>query len=150
MGQFFNGWRRKVGVGTLLLACLFCCAWARSLNEVDAFQMSRTDRVFSGNGGIVWVAQTSGISTPFWAIVWYWDVMGRDRDSLGMCRQLSLPWDCRRRDGIAGIERGQHESQEIAMCWLRIDYKLLVLALTLLSAYLILWKPRKRTGAGHA
>lgn len=76
--------------------------------------------------------------------------MGRDRDSLGMCRQLSLPWDCRRRDGIAGIERGQHESQEIAMCWLRIDYKLLVLALTLLSAYLILWKPRKRTGAGHA
>ena len=36
------------------------------------------------------------------------------------------------------------------MCWRRIDYKLLVLALTLLSAYLILWKPRKRTGAGHA
>ena len=143
MSDFFHGWRRKAGVATLVLACLFCCAWARSLTEVDGFQVSRTDRLISGNGGMVWVAQTSGIRFPLLAIVWYGDVMGRDRDTLGMC-EVSLNWDCRWRDGIAGIERGQHDCEEFGMRWLRIEYGSLVLFLTLLSAYLILWKPRKR------
>jgi hypothetical protein len=31
MGEFFKGWRRKVGVVTLGLACVFAGAWVHSL-----------------------------------------------------------------------------------------------------------------------
>ena len=29
MGEYFKGWRRKVGVVTLLIACVFMAAWGR-------------------------------------------------------------------------------------------------------------------------
>ena len=38
MGDFFYGWRRKVGSLTLLLACMFMIGWSRSLclyNKVE-------------------------------------------------------------------------------------------------------------------
>jgi hypothetical protein len=36
MGQFFRGWRRKLGVVTLVMACVFTAEWVRSLVYVDA------------------------------------------------------------------------------------------------------------------
>src|SRR5436305_1198495 len=32
MRDFFKGWRRKLGVVTLLMVCLFTCGWIRSLS----------------------------------------------------------------------------------------------------------------------
>jgi hypothetical protein len=37
MGQFFKGWRRKVGAVTLLTACMFMGAWFRSSVVADTF-----------------------------------------------------------------------------------------------------------------
>jgi hypothetical protein len=36
LGDFFKGWRRKVGVMTLVMACVFTGGWVRSLSIVDA------------------------------------------------------------------------------------------------------------------
>ena len=33
MGEFCNGWQRKIGVLTLVVACLFAAGWLRSLGE---------------------------------------------------------------------------------------------------------------------
>ena len=35
MGEYFKPWRRKIGVLTLLLACMFAAGWARSLIVID-------------------------------------------------------------------------------------------------------------------
>ena len=35
MREFFRGWRRKLGVVTLVIACGFAIGWARSLHVID-------------------------------------------------------------------------------------------------------------------
>lgn len=35
MGEFFKGWRRKTGVLTLVMACLFAAVWVRSMYQRD-------------------------------------------------------------------------------------------------------------------
>ncbi len=35
MGGFFHGWRRKIGLLTLMMACLFAAGWVRSLSTID-------------------------------------------------------------------------------------------------------------------
>ncbi len=35
MGEFFRGWRRKVGCITLMLACVFAVAWVRSIGREE-------------------------------------------------------------------------------------------------------------------
>lgn len=35
MREFFRGWRRKLGVVTLVMACGFMAAWIRSLRTID-------------------------------------------------------------------------------------------------------------------
>jgi hypothetical protein len=35
MGEYFRSWKRKIGVVTLLLACLFMSGWIRSLRTTD-------------------------------------------------------------------------------------------------------------------
>jgi hypothetical protein len=37
MGNLFHGFRRKLGVVTLLLACVFTVGWVRSLIVEDKF-----------------------------------------------------------------------------------------------------------------
>ncbi len=33
MGEFFNGWRRKIGCMTLVMACVFMARWMTTLTE---------------------------------------------------------------------------------------------------------------------
>lgn len=37
MHDFFNGWRRKVGVATLVMACVFTAGWVRSYSPNNGF-----------------------------------------------------------------------------------------------------------------
>ena len=41
MGEFFKGWRRKVGVLTLLIACVFAAGWIRSPPRFELIVFSR-------------------------------------------------------------------------------------------------------------
>ena len=40
MGDFFKPWRRKIGVVTLLMACVFAAGWVKSFSTVDSFDSS--------------------------------------------------------------------------------------------------------------
>lgn len=37
MWEFFRGWRRKVGVLTLMMTCIFAAGWVRSFFTIDEF-----------------------------------------------------------------------------------------------------------------
>jgi len=123
MREFFKGLRRKVGVATLMAACLICVAWRRSYVTQDNIYvpiLRRTMLIKSDGGGIRWMR------SPFPR---EFDIESRsdpDRLRFGMYHGLSI-----------------HADMVV------IPYWLIVLATTLLSAYFLLWKPRKRTTSGH-
>ena len=48
MGQYFHGWRCKIGALTLMMACLFMAAWVRSQNTTDFLVIS----TYRGSFGI--------------------------------------------------------------------------------------------------
>jgi hypothetical protein len=101
MHTFFHGWRRKAGVVTLVMACVFLCEWMSS-------RVHRRDFLLEMDG-------------PRYLIL-------RSHD--GAVRMVRELWPGPRRI----------RAEEILV----IPYVAIVLALTLLSAYLMLWKQRKR------
>lgn len=58
MGEFFHGWRRKVGVVALVLACVVACAWCRSCLFLESIRIPRgdtyTDFLVSFDGRLNW------------------------------------------------------------------------------------------------
>lgn len=46
MRGFFKGWRRKLGVATLVAACGFIGPWVRSLYVMDTFAFSHVPKDF--------------------------------------------------------------------------------------------------------
>src|SRR3954462_3489874 len=54
MREFFRGWRRKLGVATLVMACVFAAGWVRSLFHRDNINLSRTAWVVSKNGQLAY------------------------------------------------------------------------------------------------
>ena len=40
MGEFFKPWRRKLGIVTLVLACVFMGGWVRSYSAHDALNIA--------------------------------------------------------------------------------------------------------------
>ena len=43
MGDFFHGWRRKIGVVTLLMALLFMAAWIHTINMYAMLSLTTDD-----------------------------------------------------------------------------------------------------------
>jgi hypothetical protein len=57
MWSYFRGWKRKIGVVTLAMACGFMMAWMRSFHYWDAFTFvsgNSLDRLLFGHEGITW------------------------------------------------------------------------------------------------
>lgn len=144
MHTFFNGWRRKAGVVALVMACVLCSGWLRSnLRDRSKFinkdfvrlvsNQRAVETLISRDGVITWmrldypVAGESG-ETELMPLIW----LGKPRpeitfrsEFMGFCReQFRTPDNTR-------IRR------------VMVPYWSLVLPLALLSAYLILWKPRR-------
>ncbi len=60
--RFFHGWKRKIGLVTLLMACLFMVGWVRSFFYHEGFAIpSRTKTashsVWSNQDGLSWVKE---------------------------------------------------------------------------------------------
>jgi|GEM_PF-977757 hypothetical protein len=59
MGVFFKGWRRKIGLLTLPLACVFMAGWVRSLHIEDTLDVIVGNHTFhefhSTGNGVMWV-----------------------------------------------------------------------------------------------
>jgi hypothetical protein len=125
MREFFHGWRWKVGVAMLVLACVFAAGWVRSLSTIDEIAMPigrMTELIFVSLNGRVWI-----------------DWGGR----YPHLPQKPL-WDSVRLSDTAkaATMAGGADELEHALRASLVPYWSIVIPLTLLSAYLLLSKPR--------
>jgi len=141
--SFFHGWRRKIGVVTLLMACVLMAGWVRSLFFADSVtirgRMSLDyNRVSSAGSNIVWL-QASGFggrprqkSEPI--LIWRHNALPANNVRLVAPK---FKWKFA---GFAFQERPM--SQEAVFKTLFVPYWSIVIPLTLLAAWLLLSKPR--------
>lgn len=154
MGDFFRGWRRKIGIALLAIALVLANAWIRSFVCYDELVVSHqqfTHFIKSSRGRFGWEGWTD---TPsFWDsndIQIYWEngLMSKDDDDLlgGLLGDSDeVEWQLK----WAGFEFGDATrvvEQRRVQRW-DIPYWSLVLPLTLLSAWLLLIKPRPAKSA---
>jgi hypothetical protein len=148
MRDFFYGWRRKAGVVTLVMACALTGAWLRSETEFHCFTLPANSwahvTLVSERGSVRLVKMDAvhSLSSARW---WYGTLpeIADPSDYLeGGGIEVDWRWDL---GGFTIAYYHVTEQPEIghtAEC--KLPYWSIVLCVTLLSAYLILWKPRKR------
>ena len=156
MGEFFKGWRRKAGLVTLVMACLLTVGWMRSIAEFDCFCLTGNSwlhvswfnvTIQSAEGRLTLFRDSPdyGIAALWWS--------GENAktiepyDPLGVAEGIHIEW---RRDWACFTFGAYHvlEGTELIRTDVYdIPYWSLVLPLTLLSAWLILIKPRKAKGS---
>ncbi len=151
MREFFRGWRRKVGCVSLVMACLFGVAWGRSQFVVDKIEVPGWDsgsECKSYPGYISWTWRSP--SDQFEKIRWTSQVLSNWREiDIWTYNDPRFDWNW------GGIKFGSvatgrwsaHQGEdsirgEIRTHFRAVYYWVLALPLTLLSACLILWKPR--------
>ncbi len=121
MREFFHGWRRKAGCVTLVMALTLTGIWVRSSIIIDEVLVT-----WPGNRHNYLVSLPGRILLDFWDLEYapetYWI---QHPCSLSVIN-----------DRLNWFEEN-HATFDI-------PYWIITIPLTLLSAYLILWKPRKR------
>jgi hypothetical protein len=116
MHTFFHGWRRKTGCVVLVVAIALTGCYVRSLRTVDAF-------------AVVVANRQQLIFSTHGQIVWLtWSPE---------MPQLPTNWSS------YDIDFEDDDTAPDDSDW-SVSHWLVIAPLTLLSAYLILWKPRKR------
>jgi len=100
MLAFFHGWRRKMGVATLVFGCVFMALWVRSYAVFDSYEYRSNTHLDSNAGAL----------------------------------------SC-----VTDLYRYQLATRPSPIVHWNIPYWSIVLPLTLLSAYLLLSKPRSKS-----
>lgn len=159
MREFFTGWRRKAGCIALVMACVLMAGWARSADTFDFVGANgRLSRVgIESVCGRIKVIRTSPLGDPNLfnftsGPVEHLEYVKTTADGKHeLIPALGSPtW---RLDWIGfhtSVGDYPTYSSTIRMSVLIVPYWAVVLPLTLLSAYLILWKPRKRKAESDA
>jgi hypothetical protein len=137
MREFFHGWRRKLGVVILVIACALMGMWMRSRVTFDQVQFSlgaRQHEIISDNEQIIWSS---------------WKVSELDAWKasfhLGLSAQLARQIQAMQRYKMMQtlLERPPYEPPSTRS----VSYWPVATIFVGLSAYLILWKPRKRVNS---
>jgi hypothetical protein len=156
MWSVFKGWRRKLGVMTLVMACVFMLEWVRGLSVIDVFRYRLTNRttlsLYSIRHSILFEMEcfdddSPRFYPPLWAIL---------PDDLNPLKIFPIEWSQRILSFGFGRFRGKvdslgHDSnynlQSISYpffstycnvpCWS------IVIPLTVISLWLLLTKPDK-------
>jgi len=158
MGDIFRGWRRKVGVVTLLTALVFMGGWLRSLVTINRFTIKSDGYNFnwlaSFNGSIAWQRVV-----PVDASKWSTDINefvpelfqstaeGVAEYVLGalLGNEDKFEWKHR----LFGFEIGEYQQEEaleaVRVTIWKIQYWSITIPLTLISLWLLVSKPRKST-----
>ena len=145
MREFFHGWRRKAGVISLVMACLLMAAWVRSLSIHDHFELpigTSLHYLLSRPSGLAWGTETAVPAINYDAkFLWIAEPMVSSVNTDPFAGMSKIHW---RRD-VGGFHFfTQIDEESIIVQWSVVPYWSLTMPMTLLSAYLILWKPRKR------
>jgi hypothetical protein len=144
MGEFFKGWRRKVGSLTLVLALVFMVGWVRSFYVSDVILFPTANAMntwISDKHGLVWLAmgqtneeheeQMKEFDVPFVIAV----AFPQSLDLRGWKLKSSFY-------GFEFFERHRHELTDRVQI---IPYWSLTIPLTVISFWLLLSKPNKST-----
>ena len=118
MHEFFNGWRRKAGCVALVMACILAMSWFRSTCFSESVQIYVVGFGFEcghSTGRLVFLRKRRHLER-FWDFAW---------DSNPSAPQLWKTW-------------WKWDSHILTL-----PHSAPTTFMTLLSAYLILWKPRK-------
>ena len=150
VGEFLKGWRRKAGLVTLAMTCMLTVGWMRSLVLLEQLRITgwpnnRTICSISSEqcclGWVRGVAEEphSIDGSLFPSMDWtsFTNEPGLQAGPITALKEELFDW----RYGYAGFCVGEMDSGAVFLCF--IPYWLLVLPLTLLSAWLILGKPRR-------
>jgi len=144
MGDYFSPWRRKIGVVTLLMACMFAAGWVRSMIVSDTFHlisgMHTQEFLYSDPQFLSWVTFESNDpaalrpalfghhSQPNHRPFTYWE----NNDVEWQVHWLGFGAGRFKVPLRSGLRKG----------WF-ISYSLITIPLTLISLWLLLSKPRK-------
>ena len=149
MGEFFKPWRRKVGTVTLLLALVSVVGWVRSFYFTDLITFptaNALNRLISDKHGVVWTIESQTAEEH--AEVEWESLFGIPVPNIffSFPQSLDLHGKVWKRNcaflGFGFLE-GQIFGRESTMTVRIVPYWSVVFPLTLLSAYLLLSKPRK-------
>ena len=157
MREIFHGWRRRIGLATLVMALAFTAAWGRSLIIINrlTFQTGIHDysRLASIKGSIVWLrvfrAEAARLPAPNeHSAELFHELMNSMAEWL-LCGILlddaAFQWN----RPLLGIETWKHTQQNswgaVQAYALKISYWWIILPLTLCSAYFLLAHPRRST-----
>lgn len=138
MREFFRGWKRKVGVATLALACVFAGAWLRSQNTIDLIFLNygRSHATVVSGGGCLSLSPGHRLATEIRdsqlrvrSVLLFEDTENRPRIT-GRDFIYALSWTDFRFQTVPPLEKRQ----------LIIAYWSIVIPLTFLSPYLLFSK----------
>ena len=153
MREFFRGWKRKVGCFTLLMALVFVAGWVRSLSKIDRLfylvDAQNLHVMVSCPKGIGWVRfralKASQIIIAPVGMLWS---DSQNWGGYGSNLTYSLPLECDtawcQRFGLQmGTQFDGTPTTLQEKRFLGISYWSVTISLTLISAFLLLSKPRK-------
>ena len=145
MRAFFHGWRRKTGCVTLVIACVMMAVWVRSRIQVDCIclESRRADfRFVSGGGRFRLVQGSPGMrqlsikpSTASRSVL----ITTKPQSSISK-NTMRLEWTVWQAPAV----NINPESLGAVEATTMYSYWFLITPMTLLSAYLILVKPRQK------
>lgn len=139
MFTFFHGWRRKAGLVTLVMACLFTAGWVKSLRLTDIVVFNSgahsTELFYSFDSSIVW-AHFQG-EEPVGATIPEWDTVSKTEYSF--FEDPEYDWHLRG----AGFGIGRCARKNLAHIGIA-PYWATAVPLAVVSAYLLLAPPQKR------
>ena len=146
MRAFFKGWKRKIGVVALVMACVFMAVWARSLSISDAILIPRTKpefiRLDSRSGRLSWNnIQNEKVTIP--TIIWRTDVIART-DSDVVFDHSNYVYEWRLHWGTIDVGRVHSPGDgRVSASYVIFHYLGFTIPLTLISLWLLLSKTRK-------
>jgi hypothetical protein len=145
MGTYFKSLRRKLGVVTLVLACVFTVGWVRSLELSDSIWFKR-DFLTSGEGFILWSRSIGrlnakrGFSHTAYEFT-HNPYNGRGTTSIYDWRRWGFAYG--KKSSLEASEDGQ--AIDCMTFYYCAPFWSIVIPLTLLSAWLLLSKRQTRT-----
>ena len=162
MREFFRGWRRTLGVFTLVLSCMAMAGWLRSQSVLDRFffsQQHSMHAMFSMDGVVSWRRLTpfSDNLSAGWSERPKWISSELTENSIN---NYKIYWD----DGVvhwhwhwqcSGFDFGAASFESLSQVpgnanWMRrveiwqAPYWSITIPLTLMSLWLLLSKPRPK------
>lgn len=146
MWAFFKPLRRKVGICTLMLACVAMAGWMRSQTKYDYISMNATPWKYdlSSGFGYVRIHRANHLEHfRFWDT--YFNLPLNKHHQNARPNDLWIVFRPRWRFDLAGLHLSDGIAHGTEHRYLFVPYWSIVLPLTALSAFLLLSKPRQST-----